>query len=182
MALPFAIPRSPRVFQSAFSVRWWIPGCNARRALKGHNRACMNFEDSRCGFPLVQRVPLCGMRYQRACAVGLFAVSFSVAQEPSGSLAPEEAWRYIGKNEIVCGQVVDASYVKSAQDSTTYLFLERPSPEQVFTVVIPIEKRDLFGENPEKMLKGKRVCITGKIESDRSKGSVDPRHRAVIVI
>jgi hypothetical protein len=122
------------------------------------------------------------MRHQRAYVFALCAVSVSVAQEPSGSLSPEEAWRYIGKNEIVCGQVVDASYVKSAPESTTYLFLERPSPEQVFTVVIPIEKRDLFGEDPEKTLKGKRICITGKIESDRWKGSVDPKHRAVIVI
>jgi hypothetical protein len=122
------------------------------------------------------------MRHKCACTAVLFAVSFSVAQEPSGSLTPEEAWRYIGKNEIVCGQIVDTSYVRSVRNSTTYLFLERPSPDQVFTVVIPIEKRDLFGESPERTLKGKRVCVTGKIESDRLDGSVDRRHRAVIVI
>jgi hypothetical protein len=122
------------------------------------------------------------MHYWWGSTVVLFAVGFSVAQEPAGSLAPEEAWRYIGKSEIVCGQIVDTSYVSSVRSSPTYLFLGRPSPDQVFTVVIPIEKRDLFGESPEKTLKGKRACVTGKIESDRLNGNVDRGHRAAIVI
>jgi hypothetical protein len=122
------------------------------------------------------------MRTKWASTVVIFAVSFSVAQEPSGSLAPEEAWRYIGKNEVVCGQIVDTSYAKSVRDSNTYLFLERPSPDQVFTVVIPTEKRDLFGENPEKALKGKSICVTGKIEGDSLDGTVDRRHRAKVLI
>jgi hypothetical protein len=122
------------------------------------------------------------MRFKWASTVILFAMGSSVAQEPSGSLAPEEAWRYIGKSEIVCGQVVDASHLTSGRDPATYLFLGRPSPDQVFTVVIPMEKRDLFGESPEKKLKGKRICVTGKIESDKFNGIVDRGHRAVIVI
>jgi hypothetical protein len=122
------------------------------------------------------------MRYKWASTVILFAMGSSVAQEPSGSLAPEEAWRYVGKSEIVCGQIVDTSYLTSVRDSPTYLFLGRPSPDQVFTVVIPIEKRDLFGESPEKKLKGKRICVTGKIESDKLNGIVDRGHRARIVI
>jgi hypothetical protein len=122
------------------------------------------------------------MRYRWASTFVLFAVGVSVAQEPSASVAPEEAWRYIGKSEIVCGQIVDTSYVSSVRDPPTYLFLGRPSPDQVFTVVIPIEKRDLFGESPEKTLKGKRACVTGKIESDRLNGNVDRGHRAALVI
>jgi hypothetical protein len=117
-----------------------------------------------------------------ACTVVLFAVSYCFAQEPSAALAPEEAWKYIGKNEIVCGQIVDTSYVKPVRDSATYLFLEHPSPDQAFTVVIPIQKRDLFGESPEKALKGKRICVSGKVESDRFSGIADHKHKAVIVI
>jgi hypothetical protein len=110
------------------------------------------------------------------------AASFAVSQEPSGTVRPEEAWRHIGKSEAVCGQVVDTSYAISVPSSPTYLFLERPRPEQVFTVVIPSAKRDLFGDSPEKSFRGKSLCATGKIEADSMDGAVDSKHRARVLI
>jgi hypothetical protein len=127
-------------------------------------------------------VALVAMSNRWAGNVVLFAVSLSLAQEPSGSLTPEEAWQHIGEEEVVCGQIVDTSYVKSVRDSPTYLFLERPPPEQVFTVVLPAAKRDVFGESPEKSLKGKNICVRGKVEGDRLNGTVDRKHRATVLI
>jgi hypothetical protein len=121
------------------------------------------------------------MRYEWACAF-VVTVSFVVAQEPSGSLAPEEAWRHIGENGVVCGQIVDTSYATSVPNSPTYLYLERPRPEQVFTVVIPSAKRDLFGDSPEKSFRGKGICVTGKIAADSSIGSSTARHRTKVLI
>jgi hypothetical protein len=121
------------------------------------------------------------MRYKWACAF-VVTVSFVVAQEPSGSLVPEEAWRHIGENKTVCGQIVDTSYATSVTNLPTYLYLERPRPEQVFTVVIPSAKRDLFGDSPEKSFRGKGICVTGKIEGDSSMEPSTTRHRAKILI
>lgn len=121
------------------------------------------------------------MRYRWAC-VFVITVSFVVAQEPAGSIVPEEAWRHIGENKIVCGQIVDTSYATSVTNSPTYLYLERPRPEQVFTVVVPSAKRDLFGDSPEKSFRGKGICITGKIEGDSSMEPSTARHRAKILI
>ena len=122
------------------------------------------------------------MRYAPVCAVMLFAVSVAVAQEPSGAVAAEDAWRSKGSEQKVCGQIVDTSYATSIPNAPTYLYLDRPRPEQVFTVEIPSAKRDLFGDNPEKSLRGKSICVIAKIESDGMDGAVDRRHRAKVLI
>jgi len=75
--------------------------------------------------------------------------------------------------------VVDSSWAYSIPNAPTYLYLERPRPEQVFTVVIPFARRELFGDSPEKSFRGKRVCVTGRIETD---GAVDRKQRARVVV
>ena len=108
--------------------------------------------------------------------------SIAITQETPGFVPPEEAWRYKGQDQKVCGQIIDTSYATSVSNAPTYLYLDRPRPEQVFTVEMPSAKRGLFGDNPEKSLKGKSVCVTGKIEGDGMDGAVDRKRRARVVI
>jgi hypothetical protein len=122
------------------------------------------------------------MRYAPVYAVMLFVVRCAFAQEPSEAVAAADAWRAKGSEQKVCGQIVDTSYATSVPNAPTYLYLDRPRPEQVFTVEIPSAKRDLFGDDPEKSLKGKNICVTAKIESDGMDGSVDRKHRAKVLI
>jgi hypothetical protein len=117
-----------------------------------------------------------------AYLVAMCAVSCAFAQEAVEGVPAEEAWRDTGKTETVCGQVVDSSYATSVATPSTYLYLEHPRPEQVFTVVIPFAKRDLFGDSPEKAFRGKRICVSGKIERDHLDGAVEPKHRATLVV
>ncbi len=122
------------------------------------------------------------MRYRPVFALMLFAVSVAAAQEPSAGVSAEDAWRSKGSEQKVCGQIVDTSYATSVANAPTYLYLDRPRPEQVFTVEIPSAKRDLFGDDPEKSFRGKSICVTAKIESDGMDGAVDRKHRAKVVI
>ena len=109
-------------------------------------------------------------------------VTCAFAQETPTGVPAGEAWRDIGKTESVCGQVVDSSWLSSKPNAPTNLYLDRPRPEQVFTVVIPFVKRDVFGESPEKSFRGKRICATGKIEVDSAEGVADRKHRAQLVV
>ena len=117
-----------------------------------------------------------------ACLIAVWAVSCAFAQEAVDGVPAEEAWRDTGKMETVCGLVVDSSYATSVASPVTYLYLEHPRPEQVFTVVIPFAKHDLFGDSPEKAFRGKRICVAGKIERDHLDGAVEQKHRATLVI
>ena len=128
------------------------------------------------------RLIFIGMRLCGTSAAIMSLASILIAQETSVSVPPDEAWQYKGQEQKVCGQVVDTSYATSIRDSPTYLYLDRPRPEQVFTVEIPPAKREVFGDSPEKSLKGKAVCVTGRIEGDGADGTVDRKHRGRVVV
>ena len=122
------------------------------------------------------------MRWAWGSFIAIVAMGFAVGQEAPAGISAGDAWRDKGKTENVCGLVVDSAWLDSIANAPTYLYLERPRPEQVFTVVIPAAKRSLFGDNPEKSLRGKGICVTGKIEADGVGGAVDRNHRARIVV
>lgn len=77
-------------------------------------------------------------------------------------LTAVEAKEHYGEAATVCGDVVSASYAGSSNGQPTFLNLDRPFPNQVFTVVIWGEDRSKFGA-PEELYKGKRICATGRI-------------------
>lgn len=97
----------------------------------------------------------------RSLAVVLLAVSFSLAQK---ELTTGEAKNHEGKEGTVCGKVVSTRYAESSRGAPTFLNLDSPYPNQIFTVVIWGIDRSKFAD-PEATYRGKRVCVTGKISS-----------------
>lgn len=77
-------------------------------------------------------------------------------------LSASEAKDHYGENATVCGEVVSARYSESSNGQPTFLNLDKPYPNQIFTIVIWGENRGKFGK-PEDNYKDKRVCVTGKI-------------------
>mgnify|MGYP001825216158 FL=1 len=73
--------------------------------------------------------------------------------------------RHAGTVATVCGLVADGRYLGG--DGLTFLNLERPYPDQPFTIVIPIGTRRRLGGRPETRLRGQRVCVAGLIELHR---------------
>ncbi|MEJ7625567.1 MAG: DNA/RNA non-specific endonuclease [Ferruginibacter sp.] len=72
------------------------------------------------------------------------------------------AKQFINRNEIVnvCGTVVGARVSKAGN---ILINLDKPFPNQVFTVFIKKEDIINFSYNPQDLLKGKIICVKGKI-------------------
>jgi DNA/RNA endonuclease YhcR with UshA esterase domain len=91
--------------------------------------------------------------------VNVIAIGPLLAQQ---KLSANDAKNHIGETATVCGSVVSTRYAASTKGQPTFLNLDKPYPNRVFTVLIWGESRSKFG-TPESEYKGKRICVTGKI-------------------
>lgn len=99
----------------------------------------------------------------RRIAVLLFAgLTFAVCLFAQKKLTPTEAKEHFGEAATVCGEVVSTRYAESSKGQPTFLNLDKPYPNQIFTAVIWGENRSKFGK-PEDDYKGKQICVSGKI-------------------
>ncbi len=80
----------------------------------------------------------------------------------AGSVGPKEAAGLVGETATVCGIVASAKYASDLRLQPTFLNLDKPYPDQPFTVVIFGDDRAKFG-TPETSLRGQRICVTGVI-------------------
>src|SRR5262245_10213521 len=78
-------------------------------------------------------------------------------------ITPAQAKDHVGKQATVCGVVASANFATRSKRQPTSLNLDEPYPRHIFTAVIWIEDRPKFG-TPE-TLKGRRVCVSGLVES-----------------
>jgi DNA/RNA endonuclease YhcR with UshA esterase domain len=81
-------------------------------------------------------------------------------------LSAAEAKDHIGETATVCGNVEGTRYATSTRGQPTFLNLDKPYPNQIFTVVIWGSNRSKFGR-PEAEYKDKRICVTGRITEYR---------------
>jgi hypothetical protein len=91
--------------------------------------------------------------------VVVLAVSFAKAQTP---LTTAEAKNQVGEKTTVCGIVASTHYATRSRGSPTFVNLDKPYPDQVFTVLVWGSDRPKFGD-PEEAYRNKRICVTGKI-------------------
>ena len=74
----------------------------------------------------------------------------------------EEVSKHIEDSVIVCGIVDDMRYFENSKNQPTFLNIGGKYPNQLLTVVIWGVVRNQFTGSVED-LKGKQVCITGRI-------------------
>ena len=91
--------------------------------------------------------------------IGIILLSPALAQK---KLAAAEAKEHFGETATVCGAVVSTRYATSSKGQPTFLNLEKPYPNQIFTAIIFGNDRTKFGA-PEISLREKQVCVTGEI-------------------
>jgi len=89
-------------------------------------------------------------------------IPLSSSQE---TISPEDAAKFIGQQKTVCGTVASAHYAAIIKKQPTSLHLNKPFPNQVFTVLIWGSDRDKFEKPPETVYSGKEICVTGMIQS-----------------
>ena len=80
-------------------------------------------------------------------------------------LTAAEAKDHIGEKATVCGTVVN-THISSSRRKATFLNLDGAHRNQVFSIVIRAGARSKFVD-PARTYRGKQVCITGLIRSDR---------------
>ena len=98
-----------------------------------------------------------------ALALVLLIIQPALAQK---KLTAAEAKDHVGETATVCGNVVSTRYAASTKGQPTFLNLDKPYPNQIFTIVIWGSNRSKFGR-PEVEYNEKRVCATGKIAQYR---------------
>jgi DNA/RNA endonuclease YhcR with UshA esterase domain len=81
----------------------------------------------------------------------------------AGSISTKQASKYLGQTKTVCGKVVSTYYARSSSGAPTFLNLDRPYPNNIFTAVIFEENRSNFRGKPENIYKYKKICVTGVI-------------------
>lgn len=101
----------------------------------------------------------------------LWLVALSPLHAQSGRLTAAEAKNHVGEKATVCGKVVSARFAKEAKGQPTFLNLDEPYPNHIFTIVVWGSDRDKFGEIEVKY-SVKNVCVTGKITNFQGKPEI----------
>lgn len=113
-----------------------------------------------------------------ALALTLLIIQPTLAQK---KLTAAEAKDHVGETATVCGSVASTRYASSTKGQPTFLNLDKPYPNQIFTVVIWGSNRAKFG-TPEVDYRGKQICVTGKITEYRGIPEVSANEPAQIAV
>jgi hypothetical protein len=79
----------------------------------------------------------------------------------AADLTPAQAAQHVGEKATVCGTIAGAHYAERSDGQPTFINLDRPYPDPVFTIVIWGDYRGKFSPPPETWTG--RVCATGKL-------------------
>ena len=109
---------------------------------------------------------------KRLYAFLLFIYLIKASAVAGTAVSPAEAIKHVGESATVCGRVASANFAAASRGTPTFLNLDKPYPQQVFTVVIWGSSRPRFSYQPEK-LGGRDICATGMISSYRGKPQIE---------
>lgn len=103
---------------------------------------------------------------------------WSTAALARESITAGEAAKHVGEMATVCGTVASAKYVAGSKGQPTFLNLDKAYPDQVFTALIWGDDRGRFSSPPEMAYDGKKLCVSGVIETYKGKPQIvvrDPK-------
>lgn len=77
-----------------------------------------------------------------------------------------EARDHVGQVATVCGKVASLHWATRSKGQRTFINLDAPYPQQIFTVLIWSSDRPQFGD-VEQSFTGKTICVTGTVSAYR---------------
>ncbi len=92
----------------------------------------------------------------------LFLIFVIATSFKAQTITVNEANKHLGETITVCAKVA-GTYITKGKSKVIYLNLEKPYPDNVFTVVIFEKSADGFDYNPLEFLKNKQICVCAKI-------------------
>lgn len=98
----------------------------------------------------------------RAFAILVVVVLWAAMGLAQNSISTAEAKNHVGEKATVCGEVASVHYAARSRGNPTFINLDKPYPNQIFTVLIWGSDRPKFGD-PEEAYRSKHICVTGKI-------------------
>ncbi|MGA8489682.1 MAG: hypothetical protein WB711_04620 [Terriglobales bacterium] len=98
----------------------------------------------------------------RALVILVLIVLLAALGHAQNSISAAEAKNHVGTKGTVCGEVASTHYAARSRGNPTFINLDKPYPNQIFTVLIWGSDRPKFGD-PEEEYRSKRICVTGKI-------------------
>src|SRR5438309_5266859 len=101
-------------------------------------------------------------RTPKIVAMTVVAVLWASLGQAQNSISAAQAKDHVGEKVTVCGEVVSTHYAARSRGNPTFINIEKPYPNQIFTVLIWGSDRPKFGD-PEEMYRSKHICVTGKI-------------------
>jgi len=87
-------------------------------------------------------------------------------------ITPAEVSKHIHDSVTVCGKIYGGKFLDAAKNQPTFLNMGAAYPDQLLTIVIWGGTRKSFTYKPEEHLKGRQVCVTGKIEIFKEKPQI----------
>ncbi len=94
---------------------------------------------------------------------------------------PDQAKSHIGERATVCGMVASAHFAARSKGQPTFINLDKPYPNQIFTILIWGSDRAKFG-NPERDYSMKEMCVTGTIQEFRGTAEIVARSPSQIAV
>jgi len=96
--------------------------------------------------------------------VAVLVGSVTIVAYSQDTITTEDAPKFLGLQKTVCGKVVSSHYSARSKGKPTFINLDKPYPNEVFTVLIWGSDRGKFEKPPREMYAGKEVCVTGTIK------------------
>lgn len=90
--------------------------------------------------------------------------SFSVSCYSQKEIKVEDAKNNIGDTVKICTKIFDAVFEENVKGNPTMLYTSADNANVPLTIIIWGDKRKFFDYKPEKDLKERQICVTGKIE------------------
>ena len=98
----------------------------------------------------------------RALVIPVVVVLLAALAHTQTSISAAEAKNHVGERATVCGEVASTHYAGRSRGNPTFINLDKPYPNQIFTLLIWGSDRPKFGD-PEEAYRSKHICVTGKI-------------------
>jgi len=94
----------------------------------------------------------------------LIALFNLITAEEKATITPAQDSKHVGKYEKVCGQVTSTYYADENKGIPTFINLDKPYPDQIFTVMVWGSDRKNFKFKPEDFYRDKEICVEGEIK------------------
>lgn len=91
----------------------------------------------------------------------LLPLLYACTASGADGLPAAQAAQHAGEHATVCGVVASAHYAEGTEGQPTFVNLDKPHPDPIFTIVVWGDYRDRFNPPPETW--HGRVCATGVI-------------------